>query len=132
MSNYRATDPRTVILNGMYGGDGMNDSWPMKPKKKEEPVMMHGGLRYKCSKCGEGWTMWLENGVEDHGKYGRPHQPCPIVIKCDCNGMAQHVDWHADITLSNPVPIKDGMRYFAYDSSGKEDACGIPRRREND
>lgn len=86
--------------------------------------MVHGGMHYRCEDCGKEWIMWLEIGVEDHGRHGRPHQPCPFVIMCDCGGFAQHVDWHKDIQLPGPRPIGDGMRYFSYDHSGEDRACG--------
>lgn len=89
-----------------------------------EKVFVHGAMKYRCEKCGKEWWMLLEVGVEDHGKHGRPHQPCPFMILCDCGGFAQ------DISSYVPLPevreLRPRMRYFAYDNSGKEDACGHP------
>jgi hypothetical protein len=87
-------------------------------------TLVHGGMHYQCEVCGAEWIMWLEIGVEDHGSHGRSHQPCPFIIGCDCGGHAKHVEWHRDIHLPGPRPIGNGMRYFAYDHSGKDNACG--------
>lgn len=67
--------------------------------------------------------MWLEDGVEDDNK----KQPCPFIIRCpECGGMAQHVMWHMDIVLDELTPLTKGMKFFAFDKSGKEYACGEP------
>ena len=87
-------------------------------------TMVHGGMHYRCESCSEEWIMWLEIGVEDRGRHGRTHQPCPFVIRCDCGGEAVHVDWNRDIQLPGPRPIGEGMRYFSYDHSGDPMACG--------
>ncbi|MGN0444220.1 MAG: hypothetical protein ACI4F5_06370 [Acutalibacteraceae bacterium] len=87
-----------------------------------KPPLVHGFMKYKCRSCGKTWTMNLEIGVEDFGKNGRPHQPCPFVIPCDCGGTAN------DISGCVPYPeireLFSGQRYFAYDKSGKDNACG--------
>jgi hypothetical protein len=68
--------------------------------------------------------MNLEIGVEDFGKNGRTHQPCPFIIPCECGGLA------SDISGCIPFPeireLFSGQTYFAYDNSGKDDACGKP------
>lgn len=85
-------------------------------------TQVHGFMKYKCRNCGKEWIMSLEIGVEDFGKNGRPHQPCPFIIPCECGGFAQ------DISGCLPYPeireLFSGQKYFAYDNSGKEDACG--------
>ena len=94
--------------------------------KKSNPVMLHGSMNYRCENCGEEWTMWLEMGVEDQGIYGRVSQPCPFTILCDCGGLAQHIEWHQDVNLPVLKQAEAGMRYFAYDNTGRARACGIP------
>lgn len=84
--------------------------------------IVHGFMQYSCGKCGETWVMYLEIGVEDFGRHGRPHQPCPFCIPCDCGHFANDISGYHRM---NPITVSPGMRYFAYDSSGKEDACGI-------
>ena len=87
-----------------------------------KPPRVHGFMKYKCKNCGKKWIMNLEIGVEDFGKNGRPHEPCPFFIPCDCGGIA--------IDISGYVPYPEirelfsGQRYFAYDKSGKDGACG--------
>lgn len=85
--------------------------------------IIHGGMKYRCSKCGSSWFMNLEIGVEDRGRNGRPHQPCPFIISCECGGTAHDVSGYIP---HKSRPIEPGMRYFAYDNSGNEMACGIP------
>lgn len=91
---------------------------------EHNPVLVHGGMKYRCKKCGKEWFMNLEIGVEDNGDNGRTHQPCPFVIPCECGG------WANDISGYLPLPsvrlILPGMKYFAYDNSGKDMACGRP------
>ena len=84
--------------------------------------LIHGAMKYKCEKCGKEWWMSLEVGVEDHGKNGRPHQPCPFCIPCECGGIANDISGY----ISAPAieTLNSGVKYFAYDKSGKEDACG--------
>lgn len=94
--------------------------------QSKEPPMIHGAMKYQCEKCGALWFMWLEIGVEDHGANGRPHQPCPFVIRCDCGGFAKDVSGY--ISLGKVLQLnRDGARYFAYDHSGSERACGRPK-----
>ena len=85
--------------------------------------IVHGFMQYSCKNCGEMWYMFLEIGVEDFGRHGREHQPCPFCIPCDCGHFANDISGYQQI---RPQFVSPGMRYFAYDSSGKEDACGIP------
>lgn len=87
--------------------------------------LVHGGMKYRCEKCGKSWFMNLEIGVEDHGTNGRPHQPSPFMIICDCGGWAQDISGY--IPLPEQMPLLPGMRYFAYDHSGRRNACGIPK-----
>lgn len=92
------------------------------PIIRDQPII-HGAMEYRCEKCGRSWFMYLEIGVEDHGKNGRPHQPCPFCITCHyCGGIAQ--DMTGYIRLPFGVVLENGMRYFAYDNSGKYNACG--------
>ena len=98
----------------------------------KEPLV-HGYMKYLCEKCGLEWLMPLEIGVEDHGKNGVPHQPCPFVMSCTCGGVARDVSGY--IPLRDVVPLPPQLRYFAYDYSGKDMACGIasvyiPRKTE--
>lgn len=83
---------------------------------------VHGAMKYQCQKCGKQWWMSLEVGVEDFGKNGRTHQPCPFCIPCECGGIANDISG----CVSAPAieTLKSGVKYFAYDKSGKEDACG--------
>lgn len=90
----------------------------------QKSILVHGAMKYRCEKCGKEWWMLLENGVEDFGKHGRPHQPCPFMIRCDCGGFAQDISGY--VPLSDEREMRPGMRYFAYDGSGKENACGKP------
>lgn len=91
---------------------------------EEKKVLVHGGMKYRCESCGKSWFMNLEVGVEDFGKHGRPHQPAPFMIPCDCGGFAQDISGY--IPLPDVRPLLSGMQYFAYDKSGKENACGQP------
>ena len=116
----------------------MPDVWErgvmgMKAKIKREQMLyrvehkcalVHGGMKYRCKECGKSWFMNLEIGVEDQGKNSRPHQPCPFVIPCECGGWANDISGY--LPLPSVRPILPGMKYFAYDSSGKEMACGRP------
>ncbi|MDD4608962.1 MAG: hypothetical protein PHY71_02260 [Bacteroidaceae bacterium] len=95
----------------------------IKDKNYNIPLS-HGIMKYRCEKCGKEWFMHLEVGVEDWGKNGRPHQPCPFIIGCDCGGMAQDVS--GLIPFGSIAPIDIGDRYFKYDNSGRKDAHGIP------
>lgn len=88
-----------------------------------EPPLVHGGMKYQCKKCGKEWFMCLEIGVEDQGKNGREHQPCPFTIGCECGGYA--MDISGVIPLHEVRQLFPGMKYFAYDGSGNEMACGI-------
>ena len=88
----------------------------------EKPTKIHGAMKYKCQKCHTEWFMCLEIGVEDFGKNGREHQPCPFVIPCECGGFAHDISGY--IPLPNLEDAKHGIRFFAYDNSGKTDACG--------
>lgn len=89
-------------------------------------TLVHGAMTYECEECGETWRMWLEIGVE--GKYKL--MPCPFIIRCNCGGMAKHINWQDDINLPEPRPLGENMSYFKLDRRGlkKKDsnACGIP------
>lgn len=99
-------------------------------RKLKLPVMIHGSMLYRCKDCGSKVIMYLETGVEDHGSHGRPHQPCPFAIICPhCGGFHMY-----DVSGYQPLKeiisidsLPDGSRYFAYDNSGDEMACGRPR-----
>ena len=93
-------------------------------KAANEAPLVHGGMKYRCKKCEKAWFMNLEIGVEDQGNNGRPHQPCPFVIPCECGGWACDISGY--LPLPSVRPILPGMKYFAYDNSGKDRACGIP------
>ena len=96
----------------------------MREMRLKTPPIIHGGMKYRCKDCGKSWFMDLEIGVEDHGKNGRPHQPSPFIIRCDCGGLAQDISGY--LPLPNLRPLFPDARYFAYDHSGDERACGIP------
>lgn len=85
--------------------------------------LVHGFMRYKCRSCGKEWLMNLEIGVEDFGKNGKPHQPCPFIIPCDCGGSAQDISGYVPYPEHREL-VFSGQKYFAYDTSGKENACG--------
>lgn len=93
-------------------------------KVKNEPALVHGCMKYRCTKCGKKWVMNLEIGVEDQGNNGRMHQPCPFVIPCECGGFANDISGYLPFPFVRP--ILPGMKYFAYDNSGKDMACGRP------
>ena len=87
-----------------------------------KPTKIHGAMKYRCQHCENEWFMCLEIGVEDFGKNGREHQPCPFVIPCECGGFAQDISGY--IPLPNIEDARYGIKFFAYDDSGKPDACG--------
>lgn len=95
-----------------------------KPYLREDhrdKVMVHGAFHYQCERCRHQFRMWLEDGVEGENK----KQPCPFIIRCpECGGTAQHVAWHTDLKLDELQPLAKGMKFFAFDNSGKHDACG--------
>lgn len=91
---------------------------------EHNPVLVHGGMKYRCKKCGKEWFMNLEIGVEDNGENGRARQPCPFAIPCECGGWANDISGY--LPLPSVRPILPGMKYFAYDNSGKDMACGRP------
>lgn len=98
-----------------------------RSKTKElDEIMVHGGMKYNCESCGNEWFMSLEIGVEDLGRNGRPHQASPFTILCDCGGRARDISGY--VPLPDLRPLLPGMRYFAYDKSDRENACGIPSR----
>ena len=66
-------------------------------------------MKYRCEKCGKEWWMWLQTGLEEHGKN---HKPVPYAIGCKCGGIATHVDWNEDKHLFEPIPITRSMSYF--------------------
>ena len=91
-------------------------------RKTTVAPIVHGKMKYHCNNCGESWAMYLEIGVEDNGKNGKPHQPCPFCIPCKCGGFAVDISGYIPLPLNrNLLP---GMKYFAYDQSKKENACG--------
>jgi len=92
----------------------------------DKAVMVHGGMKYKCQECEKSWFMCLEVGVADQGRNGKPSQPCPFMTRCDCGGLAHDISGY--IPLPSLRPLMPGMRYFAYDDSGDERACGKPMR----
>ena len=92
---------------------------------QERNIQVHGGMKYKCESCHHELFMCLEVGVEDFGKNGRPHQPCPFIIGCPkCRGHMQDIS--GLLKLPGIRPLFEGMHVFLYDHSGEEDACGIP------
>jgi hypothetical protein len=91
-------------------------------KKTTVSPIVHGSMEYHCNKCGESWRMYLEIGVEDGGWNGRPRQPCPFCIPCECGGFA--IDISGYLPLPSNRHLLPGMKYFAYDKSLKEDASG--------
>lgn len=97
----------------------------MKELFLKEPPIIYGFMMYECEKCGTKFRMAMEIGVEDHGEHGRPHQPCPSVILHDCGGYAKDCTLHIE-RFQNSFPALPKTRFFAYDHSGRKDACGIP------
>lgn len=96
---------------------------PSYPKDFREKVMVHGAFNYQCEHCRKIFRMWLEDGVEGTNK----KQPCPFVILCPyCGGMANHINWGSDIKLDELQPLWKGARFFAFDNSKNECACGKP------
>ena len=93
-------------------------------KSESKCVFVHGGIKYKCSACGKEWMMHLELGVADNGIHNRPSQPCPFMIRCECGETAYSTIHY--MQYPSVRPLLSGMRYFAYDNSGKDMACGIP------
>lgn len=85
--------------------------------------IVHGFMKYKCRSCGKEWLMNLEIGVEDFGKNSKPHQPCPFIIPCECGGFAQDISGYVPYPKHRPL-VFSGQKYFSYDNSGKDDACG--------
>jgi hypothetical protein len=98
----------------------------MKQVYLKEPPIIYGFMMYQCEKCGEKFRMAMEIGVEDHGDHGRPHQPCPFVIAHSCGGLARDITMRVE-RFRQPMPAAPLTRYFAYDHSGRKDACGNPR-----
>lgn len=97
-----------------------------KPNPPYRPItkapQIHGGMKYRCEDCGKEWFMGLEIGVEDRGEHGRPHQPCPFCIPCECGGMAMDISGY--LPLPDIRPAFPGLKFFAYDDSGDPMACG--------
>lgn len=96
----------------------------MKELFLKEPPIIYGFMMYECEKCGERFRMDMEIGVEDHGDHGRPHQPCPFVITHDCGGFAHDCTMMVQ-RYRHTIPAPPNTRYFAYDRSGRDHACGI-------
>lgn len=90
-----------------------------------EKIMVHGGIRYTCSTCGASKFILLEIGVEDYGRNGRPHQPSPFLIKCECGCLARDISGY--LPFPDVRELYPEMSYFAYDKSGREDAHGLLR-----
>lgn len=97
----------------------------MKKRYLKELPIVWGYFMYKCNRCGRTWRMQLEIGVEDHGENGRSSQPSPFIITCECGGLAQDDSFHIT-RYDAPRPAAENSRYFAYDDSGNDRACGIP------
>lgn len=88
-----------------------------------EEVLVHGAFHYQCEKCRHIFRMWLEDGVEGNNK----KQPSPFIIPCpECGGESSHVFWHTDIHLDELTPLWKDAHFFAFDKSGKDNACGKP------
>lgn len=90
----------------------------------DKPVMVHGGMWYECEnkKCKKRVFLALELGVEDFGRNGKPHQPCPFMIPCECGDFKRDVSGYMPCIEIGMLAY--GMRYFAYDNSGSDQACG--------
>lgn len=58
------------------------------------------------------------------GEIARKFQPAPFIIKCDCGGLAQDISGYPPFPAVRP--LLPGLRYFAYDGSKRDDACGQP------
>jgi hypothetical protein len=97
---------------------------PTPSHKPKNEILVHGGMKYGCESCGKQWFMNLEIGVEEEGKNGRPHQPSPFFIRCDCGEIAHDISGY--LPLPELRSLRPGMRYFKYDNSGRRDACGKP------
>ena len=97
--------------------------------EKDNPggVLIHGSMVYYCPDCGSKKLVRLEIGVEDHGKNGRSHQPCPFGTACSCGGFLRDISGYIPASSILELPLGCGMPYFAYDDSGKKGACGILR-----
>lgn len=95
---------------------GRYDNNGDRVEKSEDKVLVHGSMHYKCDKCGEMFTMYLQNGVEGPGKI----QPCPFAIVHTCGGLASHVVWDLD-EYFKPRQLKSNESYFALGEK-----CGKP------
>ena len=107
-----------------------NRSKPLETKPLGQKVMVHGAMHYKCERCGEIHTMWLEKGLEDamqREKDPESHKPVPFCIGCNCGGMAKHILWQTDIKLDDYRPLQDGESYF---ENAPNSNCGISHLRE--
>jgi hypothetical protein len=74
-------------------------------------VNVHGCMRYKCFHCGKSFSVFLEIGVEDDGRNGRPRQPCPMFIACECGEMMQDISGY--LPLPSIREVLPNMKYFA-------------------
>ena len=88
----------------------------------KDAILIHRGMIYQCEKCGKRWNMYLQVGLEDNDDL-YPHKPVPFSIGCKCGGWANHVDWHLDVKLGEPIPLQENMSYF---KNSPDSDCGIP------
>ena len=92
-------------------------------KQNEDVVLIHKMMNYQCRDCKKVFRMFLEKGLEDKNFTGEQHKPVPFTIRCQCGGIANHVNWQDDIRFSDYEPLGENMNYFA---NVKGYDCGIP------
>lgn len=81
---------------------------------------------YECKTCGYEVKMYLDCRFSS---YSYKQQPTPFSLLCPhCKNLTLYhsiKDIGKDTKFNDRV-IRDDESYFEYDTSGKENACGIP------
>ena len=72
--------------------------------------LCHGGMKYRCEKCGRTGWMLLEVGLEQPGL---GHKPVPFTIQCPhCRGWARDVSGLVRNPFGEIRPIPEDACYF--------------------
>lgn len=106
-------------------------------KATAEDHIIHGFMLYRCEKCGNGFFLWLEKGLEDpvdDQKTGK-HKPVPFSITCPtCGGHCYHAWWNIgrDSRSSEYKSYKEhtsggyGTNYKNFFWNDPDSECGVP------
>lgn len=109
-------EERALELEKVRGMADLNEN-----ERSGGKILVHGGMKYGCERCGFTWWMLIEKGLEE---FGEDHKPVPFTIGCPiCSGFARDISGLVKFPEGGYKELPAGAPYFA-NINGYD--CGVP------